>query len=209
MDIPMNDKTKETLTVAETAGELGVSELTVRRYLYRGLLGSTRTPGGHHRIPIEEIEAFRSGTTQGGVTHPEFGEPALWRRLRRLEAEVETLKKQLAVLGAGCSTIASEAFRQEAETSTSVPGNLELVILGPGCPGCNRLATMTREIVRELDRDDLRVRHEKDMDSIVQHGPLLTPALLLGDKMITSGSVPWKRRLRELIKAALGDETED
>jgi len=202
----MSDKPRETLTVAEAAKELRVSELTVRRYLYRGVLGSTRTPGGRHRIPVGEIEAFRSEMTQGGVTSPEFGEPALWRRLRRLEAEVETLKKQLAVVSAGCGSIASEVSESEPDAPPAVQQHSELVILGPGCPGCNRLATMTREIIRELGRDDLRVRHEKDMDAIVRFGPILTPALLLGNKMITSGSVPWKRRLRQLIQAALGDE---
>ncbi len=198
------------LTVSEAANELGVSELTVRRYLYRGLLASTRTPGGRHRIPAEEIEAFRSVGVQGGVTTPKVGEPALWRRLRRLEAEVATLKKQLAVLGTGCGRISEEVHQDRPDAVSPAPTEKRtLTVLGPGCPGCDRLAALTREVVKELGRGDLVVRHEKDMDAIIEYGPVLTPALFLGNKLITGGSVPWKRRLRRLIEAALDSESED
>ena len=43
------------LTPAEAAAALGVSYPTVKQWIYRKKLRSTRTPGGHHRIPISEI----------------------------------------------------------------------------------------------------------------------------------------------------------
>ena len=54
------------LTPAEAAAALGVSYPTVKQWIYRKKLRSTRTPGGHHRIPISEIRRL-GGTAASGT----------------------------------------------------------------------------------------------------------------------------------------------
>ena len=45
------------------ASRLGVSYATLKQWIYRGSIESVRTPGGHHRIPVSEIERMtRSGS---------------------------------------------------------------------------------------------------------------------------------------------------
>jgi len=53
------------LTPADAAAALGVSYPTVKQWIYRKKLRSTRTPGGHHRIPVSEIRRL-GGTASGG-----------------------------------------------------------------------------------------------------------------------------------------------
>jgi molybdopterin-binding protein len=49
------------LTPAEAAELLGVSYQTVKQWIYRKRIRSTRTPGGHHRIPRSEIARLGGG----------------------------------------------------------------------------------------------------------------------------------------------------
>ena len=53
------------LTPADAAAALGVSYPTVKQWIYRKKLRSTRSPGGHHRIPASEIRRL-GGTASGG-----------------------------------------------------------------------------------------------------------------------------------------------
>jgi molybdopterin-binding protein len=43
------------LTAAEAARILGVSHQTLKQWIYKKRIRSTRTPGGHHRIPRSEV----------------------------------------------------------------------------------------------------------------------------------------------------------
>jgi excisionase family DNA binding protein len=49
------------LSTREAAAALGVHERTLRRYMFSGLLGCRRLPGGHYRIPEEAIHEFLGG----------------------------------------------------------------------------------------------------------------------------------------------------
>lgn len=48
------------LNTREAAGELGVSERTLRRYIASGQIDFRRLPGGHYRIPRQAIADFWS-----------------------------------------------------------------------------------------------------------------------------------------------------
>jgi molybdopterin-binding protein len=61
----MNRATRR-LTPTEAARLLGVSYPTIKQWIYRKRLRSTRTPGGHHRIPRSEIERL-GGSVPAGV----------------------------------------------------------------------------------------------------------------------------------------------
>jgi molybdopterin-binding protein len=58
----MKMSTRNPLTPAEAADLLGVSYQTVKQWIYRKRIRSTRTPGGHHRIPRSEIARLGGGS---------------------------------------------------------------------------------------------------------------------------------------------------
>jgi len=48
----------ELLTPRDAARSLGISYPTLKQWIYKKKLQSIRTAGGHHRIPMSEIERF-------------------------------------------------------------------------------------------------------------------------------------------------------
>lgn len=44
------------LKLKEAAEMIGVSYPTVKQWIYKGKIRSVKTAGGHHRIPLEEVE---------------------------------------------------------------------------------------------------------------------------------------------------------
>jgi molybdopterin-binding protein len=50
------------LTVSEAAERLGVSFSTLKQWIYKGAIRTTRTAGGHHRIAESEIERLLAGS---------------------------------------------------------------------------------------------------------------------------------------------------
>lgn len=61
------------LSVRAAAGELGVTYPTLKRWIHHGTVRTVRTEGGHHRVPLEEIERLLS----------EQGKPAARRAAKR------------------------------------------------------------------------------------------------------------------------------
>lgn len=49
------------LTVTAAADRLGVSYSTLKQWIYKGILRTTRTAGGHHRIEESEVERLLAG----------------------------------------------------------------------------------------------------------------------------------------------------
>ncbi len=47
-------------TVADVALQLGVRKQTVYRWIAAGQLRGFRLPGGHFRVPVEELERLRA-----------------------------------------------------------------------------------------------------------------------------------------------------
>jgi len=49
------------ITPREAAGRLGVSYPTFKQWIYKGSVRTTRTAGGHHRVPDSEIDRLMAG----------------------------------------------------------------------------------------------------------------------------------------------------
>jgi excisionase family DNA binding protein len=193
---------RDVLRISEAAEELGVTPLTVRRYIYKGLLQSQQTAGGHHRIPQSEIQRLRTGTCESDVPSPK-GPNTCSRRLHRLEQDVATLQKQLAVMARSCALLAHVAEENGYTPEPRPTPKRTLEVLGPGCPACDRLAELTEAVVADLGLPDVHVKRVKKLDDIVAYGPLLTPALIVEGKLVSSGTVPSKRQLAKMVQTVL------
>jgi small redox-active disulfide protein 2 len=81
------------------------------------------------------------------------------------------------------------------------PGALEIRVLGPGCPSCDRLMNEVRTALVELETyADLEQVH--DLKAIAGFGPVATPALVINGKVVASGRVPKRADLNRMLKEA-------
>jgi molybdopterin-binding protein len=51
-------KTTALLTAREAAASIGVSYPTLKHWVLVGKIKTVKTPGGHHRIPVSELDAY-------------------------------------------------------------------------------------------------------------------------------------------------------
>ncbi len=79
---------------------------------------------------------------------------------------------------------------------------MEIKILGGGCPKCNRLEALTREVVEDLSVD-ATFRHVKEMTEIMTYDVLTTPALVIAGEVKVSGRIPRKDEIKRWVNEAL------
>jgi hypothetical protein len=89
-----------------------------------------------------------------------------------------------------------EPFEAEA------PTGLEVKILGPGCPSCERLEQMIFRVMAESNIAG-DVEHLKDLAEIANYGLVPTPALVINGKIKSSGRMPQERQVLQWLKEAL------
>jgi len=57
------------LTPRQAAEKIGISYPALKHWILAGRIHTLKTPGGHHRIPMDALEGFLpSPPTQGGST---------------------------------------------------------------------------------------------------------------------------------------------
>jgi small redox-active disulfide protein 2 len=71
-------------------------------------------------------------------------------------------------------------------------------VLGPGCTNCNKLFENVEQAATQLGLD-YQIEKVTDMDEFAKYGVMLTPALVVDNKVITSGSVPSDEKLKQLL----------
>jgi molybdopterin-binding protein len=54
------------LSPREAANILGISYPTVKQWIYHGKIKTVKTPGGHHRVPVSEIDRLIPKKLQRG-----------------------------------------------------------------------------------------------------------------------------------------------
>lgn len=78
---------------------------------------------------------------------------------------------------------------------------LEVTILGPGCPSCNRLEQEVMSVLSEMGcAADLK--HVTAPEAVVHYGIFATPALVINGKVRSKGTIP----SRSMIRAWLEEE---
>lgn len=77
--------------------------------------------------------------------------------------------------------------------------SLTVVVLGPGCYECNRLKQNVMQALSEMDLP-AAVDHVTDIKEIAQYGAATTPCLVVNKKVVSVGTVPSVKKIKELIR---------
>ena len=74
----------------------------------------------------------------------------------------------------------------------------QILVLGPGCPNCTRLAELTERVARELDLE-FELRKVTEISQITAFGVMATPGLAVDGNVLVSGRVPSEAELKKLL----------
>ncbi|MHC1741624.1 MAG: thioredoxin family protein [Syntrophobacteraceae bacterium] len=88
-----------------------------------------------------------------------------------------------------------QPFREEA------PQGLDIKVLGAGCTQCDHLTKLVMEVLTELGIP-AGVEHVMDMKEIARYGVMGVPALLINRKVVATGSVPPRDRIKKWLSEA-------
>jgi small redox-active disulfide protein 2 len=75
---------------------------------------------------------------------------------------------------------------------------MEIKILGGGCPKCDRLEQLTREVAADMGVE-ATFGHVKDMTEIMAYDVISTPALVIDEEVVASGRIPRKDEIRSWL----------
>ena len=75
---------------------------------------------------------------------------------------------------------------------------MKIEILGVGCPKCKQLTINTEDAVKELGIAAEIVK-VADIDKIVEYGVMMTPAMVVDGKVVSSGKLLNKDDIKKII----------
>lgn len=93
---------------------------------------------------------------------------------------------------------------QKADPAEQGDG-LVIRILGPGCPRCDQLAREVRNSLAELGLA-ADIEHVRDPEIIAQYGLLLTPALVINDRICSTGRLPSREKIKTWLQESSGSK---
>ena len=157
----------------------------------------------------EKLPASRSHLDSEGMHLAEKIAEEIALRVDRLREKrtKEVLSPQEALSKPSCTCGSLPAAEEKEEPSPQPafspgPAVLSVKVLGPGCPNCEKLHKMVREVIAE---SGLPVSLEKvsKMQDIMKYRILATPGLVIDEEVVSSGRLPHKDEIRKMIQSAL------
>jgi len=82
---------------------------------------------------------------------------------------------------------------------------MNIKILGPGCARCQQLEKTVKEAVKEL-AIDATVEEVKDIKKFIDYNVMMTLGLVINEQVVSSGKVPTKAEVTQLIINAMAKE---
>jgi small redox-active disulfide protein 2 len=76
---------------------------------------------------------------------------------------------------------------------------MEIKILGTGCPRCKKTLDIVTEVLEE-NKIDAKITKVENVNDIINYGIMLTPAIVINEKVKCSGVIPGKDDVLRLIK---------
>ena len=80
--------------------------------------------------------------------------------------------------------------------------DLEVKVLGPGCPNCDRLEQMVYQVM-ETENIIGNVEHVRDLKEIASYGLVGLPALVINGEVKSIGRFPRESQLKRWLKQAI------
>ena len=77
---------------------------------------------------------------------------------------------------------------------------MKILIAGPGCPKCQTTEKNVRDACEQLSLD-AEVMHLSDVKEYAKYGVMLTPAVIIDNKVVSSGRVPSVDEIKNLLEA--------
>lgn len=71
-------------------------------------------------------------------------------------------------------------------------------ILGTGCKKCDTVTKLVKEIIEENSLD-ATIEKVQNMKDIMGYGIMATPGIVIDEEVVSSGTVPSKKKLRKMI----------
>ncbi len=72
-------------------------------------------------------------------------------------------------------------------------------VLGTGCPKCNMTKKIVEKVVNKL-KLNAKIEMVKDISEIAKYGVMMTPGIVINEKVVTSGRVPREEEVEKWIK---------
>jgi len=76
---------------------------------------------------------------------------------------------------------------------------LQIKVVGSGCPTCQKLEALCKEIVEE-NEIDAQVDKVTDVNQFADMGIFITPGLVVNDEVVISGKIPTKSTLKQWLQ---------
>lgn len=78
---------------------------------------------------------------------------------------------------------------------------MNIKILGTGCSKCVTLENKVRELVKQ-NSIEAEVQKISDLQDIMKYGIMMTPGLVINEKVVSFGSVPKDNQILQWINEA-------
>ena len=75
---------------------------------------------------------------------------------------------------------------------------MEIKVLGSGCPKCKKLTQLVEKAVEESGID-ATVSKVEDINDIMEYGVMVTPALVVNEKVVMAGKLPKVDEIKKLL----------
>ena len=76
---------------------------------------------------------------------------------------------------------------------------MKIKVLGSGCPNCKVLEANVKKAIEEL-KIKATVEKVTDIGKIIEYGVMSTPALVVNEKVVSSGRVLNTEEIKKLLK---------
>lgn len=76
---------------------------------------------------------------------------------------------------------------------------LHIKVVGTGCPTCQRLERMCREVTEE-NQFNATIEKVTDLNRFADLGIFMTPGLIINDEVVSSGKMPDRNTLKNWIE---------
>ena len=79
---------------------------------------------------------------------------------------------------------------------------MNVKVLGTNCSKCKRLESKLRELVEE-NNIDAEVTKVTEIDKMLSYGIMMTPGLVVNNKVLSQGKIPVKSTLKNWLEKEL------